>query len=288
MSLTLFFVDAFSSALDRGIASPAELIRHVTPEVLSVHLPRHLWARLLTACLGAPRVDAGVIVDTIGIPNLCEHMPKPLLWACLAEIAATALGGKVATATPTATAAPTATATQTATPAPAAPTPARSAATDTLLPPPPSARRPGSSGDEARAAANPSAFAASLTTNHSAPAPSAVPSEAASASDSGRTRTPTRPPARTLGTSRSPVAAGASSRRPQVAAAPPTPPPGATPAAAVPAPPRSLARDLDFEVETDIHMDWKDKEPIPVTDEMVDWPAAEETASGAQLDRNKR
>lgn len=66
------------------------------------------------------------------------------------------------------------------------------------------------------------------------------------------------------------------------------PPPGATPAAAVPAPPRSLARDLDFEVETDIHMDWKDKEPIPVTDEMVDWPAAEETASGAQLDRNKR
>lgn len=264
MSLTLFFVDAFTSALDRGMASPADVIRHVTPEVLSLHLPRHLWARLLTACLGAPRVDAGVIVDTIGLPNLCEHMPKPLLWTCLAEIAATALGGIKELPTAPAIAAP-----AIAAPAIAQVTPARTSTSDTLLPPPPSARRPGSSGD-------------------SAPAASAAPVEAASAVDSGPTRTPARPPSRALGTSRSPVAAGASSRRPQVAATPPMPPPGATPAAAVPAPPRSLARDLDFEVETDIHMDWKEKEPIPVTDEMVDWPAAEETASGAQLDRNKR
>lgn len=264
MSLTLFFVDAFTSALDRGIAVPADLIRHATPEVLSVHLPRQLWARLLTACLGAPRVDAGVIVDTIGIPNLCEHLPKPLLWTCLAELAATALGAPREPAM-----APTAVASSAPTPTPA-PVAPRAASADTLLPPPPSARRPGSSADEPRTA------------------PAAAPAEPAALFDSGPARAPTRQPARPLGTSRSAVAAGASTRRPQVAATPPTPPPGATPAAAVPSPPRSLARDLDFEVETDIHMDWKDKEPIPVTDEMVDWPAAEETVGGAQLDRNKR
>lgn len=272
MSLTHFFVDAFTSALDRGIASPADLLRHVTPEVLSVHLPRQLWARLLTACLGAPRVDAGTIVDTLGVPNLCEHMPKPLLWACLAELAAVALGAPREPAAPATTglaSAPVPATTGLA----AAPAPRPSPA-DTLLPPPPSARRPGSAADEPRPG-TPSAS-------------SGVPTDTAAVFDSGRTRTPTRPPARALGTSRSPVAAGASTRRPQLAATPPTPPPGATPAAAVPAPPRNLARELDFEVETDIHMDWKDKEPIPVTDEMVDWPAAEETASGAQIDRTKR
>jgi hypothetical protein len=93
VSITRFFVDAFTSALDRGIASSHDLIRHFTPEVLAAHLPRPLWARLLTACLGAARVDATTIVDTVGVANLCEHLPKPLLWTCLAELAAAALSG---------------------------------------------------------------------------------------------------------------------------------------------------------------------------------------------------
>lgn len=87
-----FFVDALSSALSLGIASPDDLLRHVTTEVLSHHLPRPLWARLLTASLGAGRVDASTVVDTVGIPNLCEHMPSDLMWICLADIGSRALG----------------------------------------------------------------------------------------------------------------------------------------------------------------------------------------------------
>src|SRR5689334_25144638 len=88
-----FFVDTLSSALDLGIATPDDVIRHVTPDVLSRHLPRPLWARLLTAALGAPRVDAQLVIETIGVPNLCEHVPSTIVWACVAEIAQRALTG---------------------------------------------------------------------------------------------------------------------------------------------------------------------------------------------------
>jgi hypothetical protein len=87
-----FFVDALTSALELGIGTPDDVVRHVTPEVLAKHLPRPLWARLFTACLGAPRVDAALVVDTIGVPNFCEHVPASIIWACLAEIGARALG----------------------------------------------------------------------------------------------------------------------------------------------------------------------------------------------------
>jgi hypothetical protein len=67
-------------------------MRHVTPDILATHLPRPLWARLFTACLGAPRVDAQLVVDTIGIPNLCEHIPWSIIWGCIAEMGARSLG----------------------------------------------------------------------------------------------------------------------------------------------------------------------------------------------------
>src|SRR5262249_14918317 len=69
------------------------VLGHITPEVLSQHLPRPLWARLLTACLGAPKVDAQLVIETIGVPNLCEHVPTAIVWGCLADIAGSALVG---------------------------------------------------------------------------------------------------------------------------------------------------------------------------------------------------
>ncbi|HEX8108337.1 MAG TPA: hypothetical protein VF516_11450, partial [Kofleriaceae bacterium] len=95
MNIKAFFVAALSSALDLGIAVPDDVLRHVTPDVLAAHLPRPLWARLLTACVGAPRVDAQLVVETIGVPNLCEHVPAPIIWACIEELALRALGGVV-------------------------------------------------------------------------------------------------------------------------------------------------------------------------------------------------
>ncbi len=92
MNIKAFFVDALTAALELGIGTPADVIRHVTPDVLATHLPRPLWARLFTACLGAPRVDAQLVVETIGIPNLCEHVPTSIIWACIAELGARSLG----------------------------------------------------------------------------------------------------------------------------------------------------------------------------------------------------
>lgn len=92
VNIKAFFVDALTSALELGIGTPADVVSHVTPDVLATHLPRPLWARLLTACLGAPRVDATLIVETIGVPNLCEHIPASIIWSCIADIGARSIG----------------------------------------------------------------------------------------------------------------------------------------------------------------------------------------------------
>lgn len=95
MNLKSFFVAALQTALDVSIATPEDILKHVTPDVLSQYLPRPLWARLFTACLGAPKVDAQLVVETIGVPNLCEHVPAQLIWACIADIGNRSLGKPV-------------------------------------------------------------------------------------------------------------------------------------------------------------------------------------------------
>jgi hypothetical protein len=95
VNIKAFFVDALTSALDLGVARPEDVLKHVTPDVLAQHLPRPLWARLLTACLGAPKVDATLVVETIGVPNIAEHIPTHIVWACIAEVGARALGKEV-------------------------------------------------------------------------------------------------------------------------------------------------------------------------------------------------
>ena len=92
MSIKAFFSEALGQALELNIGTPDDVLRHVTPDVLAAYLPKPLWARLFTACLGAPRVDAQLVVETIGVPNLCEHVPTAILWQCISEIAQRALG----------------------------------------------------------------------------------------------------------------------------------------------------------------------------------------------------
>ena len=92
MNLKAFFVDALARALDLEIATADDVLRFTTPDVLATCLPRPLWARLLTACLGAMRIDAKLVVETIGIANLCEHVPSHIMWACISDIARRSLG----------------------------------------------------------------------------------------------------------------------------------------------------------------------------------------------------
>jgi hypothetical protein len=58
VNVKAFFSEALGQALELGIGTPEDVIKHVTPDLLATYLPKPLWARLLTACLGASRVDA--------------------------------------------------------------------------------------------------------------------------------------------------------------------------------------------------------------------------------------
>ncbi len=98
MDFTKFFVDALGSALRLGLASPEDVLRHATPDLLSKHLPRPLWSKLIQACLVAPCTDAKLVVETLGLPAICLHIPAPIVWTCLAEIGARALGRSVSAA----------------------------------------------------------------------------------------------------------------------------------------------------------------------------------------------
>ena len=249
-----------SQARDLGLATCDDVVRHVTPDVLAHHLPRPLWARLLTACVGAPKVDAQLVVETIGVPNLCEHIPQTIIWGCLLEIGARALGTgplaqprttPLAATAPIAVIAPPPPEIAPATPAPSAPAPG------------------GPSIPEPRLQ---SLFAELEAEDKTAPPPS----------PGGRARTPTGQRFRQSNTGIGRLAA-TNARRPMASAAAPTP---TTPSAIVEQGTEksrgtlptscAAARPSQGEVETEI--DWKNREPIAVDDEqLVDWSAAEET-----------
>lgn len=264
MNAKAFFVASLSTALDLGIAVPDDVLRHVTPDVLSLHLPRPLWARLLTAALGAPRVDAQLVVETIGVPNLCEHIPSPIIWACIAEIAHRALGGGIP-AQPVTRAA-------SYTPPPMAAVAIAPAPLPVAAPPPPDPRR------------DTPARGTSLPVGPSIPKPSdpladvvaALESdERAPVSPNGRARTPTGPRFRQSNTGIGRVTS-ATGRRPQAQAQA-----GAVAGEAATAKARRGQTEADpYDMETEIanKEDWKSA--LSVEDEqLVDWSASEETST---------
>lgn len=278
MSLKQFFVDALSSALDLGIATPDDVLRHVTPDLLAHHLPRPLWARLLTACVGASRVDAQLVVDTIGVSNLCEHIPTTAIWSCLSEVGQRSLGGEI-TARPAA-----AIVTRSTAQKPNAPL-------SISGPPPPDPVKP-------TPAAPPPMAGPSI------PAPSSL-ATSASTGDEGehdedrptgpsRPRTATGSRFRQTSTNIGRLAATANQRRPQAPA--PTPPPPAQLDPATERPTRAhVVRRGETEVESEVELetgngDWRSA--LAVEDEqLVDWSASEETLTSAGDDpafRTKR
>lgn len=266
VNLKAFFVATLQSALDLGIAIPDDVIRHVTPDVLAHNLPRPLWARLLTACVGAAHVDAQLVVETIGVPNLCEHVPAQIIWGCIEELGLRALGG-VVIATPVAT--------------PVSRTFSAAANTGTrpvplATPPPPPANEP------------------------RAPAPAAVgPSIPAPGSESenesiSRGRIPAAQRFRQSNTGIGRLASSSSARRPQAQATPSASPPVSESvsdrgsSSTIPRVKRGQT-DGDFDLETYVGNkdDWKNA--LAVEDEqLVDWSASDETASSTDDHGRKR
>lgn len=263
MSAKGFVGAALASALELGVASPDDIIKHVTPDLLAAHLPRSLWARLFTACLGAARVDATLIVDTVGIPNLCEHVPLGVLWACLAELSTRALGGAVAAAPKHAMTGPGSKPLEIATPPPAQ-EPARS------TPPPAPALGPSIPGFAAGSGSGSDDLVDERPTP-SAPSRGRTPtSQRFRSSATGLGRGGSAAPAAPIV-----AAASAAQRRPQATAT-------AADGSPLPGQRRVQTETQHFDAETDVGAeaggdDWKST--LAVDDEqLVDWTAADDPA----------
>jgi hypothetical protein len=256
VNIKAFFVDALASALDLGVARPDDVLRHVTPDVLAQHLPRPLWARVISACLNAPRVDAKLLVDTIGIANLAEHIPSTIIWACIAEVGARSLGKQPAVAVAKQPDVPVAAAPQPANrPAPqplrVAPQPLGRSTPQPLTPPPPEVLTAVPRATPVPIPAGAPAIPAPLAAI-AGELETAVPAQAPS-----RSRTPTGQRNASIG---GVGRIGATARRPQ--------------AAATPAPTRR-ARSATDTTETETASE------IAVDDsQLVDWSAAETISTG--------
>lgn len=256
MNIKAFFVDALGGALELGIGTPEDVLRHITPDILANHLPRPLWARLLTAMLGAPRVDARLIVETIGVPNLCEHVPTHIVWGCIAEIGARSIGKETEVVAPSST--------------PSA----------RVIPPPPSERASSSSSSSSSVITS----AAPVSIGPSIPAPTPTPAADQPLADviteleqdeqrNLRPRTATGSRFRQSHTQSGRTPLGGS-RRPQAVA---------TPASPIRTPRRTGTDVVEPEPETRVESDWRGAE-IPVDDsQLVDWQADGTTAQ-AQVD----
>lgn len=282
-----FFATTLARALELGVATPDDLLVHATPDVLSLHLPRGEWQKLIAACLAAPRTDARLVVETITVPVLCEHVPLPILWACLAQLAQRALGRGLVAPPPAVTAAPPVAAPPVATP----PTVVAAAPAPAPAPVPAPAPRASTADERTVEAVRPSAPAPTPPAPSvsapvaAAPLP-AAPSRAAATDGASRARTaepaplgdPPAPPRAGNGTPRTTLGA----RRPQAAAAiPARKPDGRAPAG-------RASTATDFEIETDLGDTWK-KEPEPVDDDqLIDWSQNEETQTGEPVPGPKR
>ncbi len=87
-----FLEVVLASGLHNGVLAPADLIRHAPPAVLAERLTVRQKAKLLAAGLAAGKMSPQLILDTVGIEGLVEHVPAGVLWACVAEMAGTSLG----------------------------------------------------------------------------------------------------------------------------------------------------------------------------------------------------
>ncbi|HEU4730695.1 MAG TPA: hypothetical protein VFT22_22525 [Kofleriaceae bacterium] len=249
MNLKAFFVATLSSALDLGIAVPDDVLRHVTPDVLATQLPRPLWARLITACLGAPRVDAQLVVETIGVPNLCEHIAAQIIWDCIQEIAQRALSGVVAAQV----------AVPSSRPYGAAVAPASRPVPLATPPPPPPA-------EPRIAPAPPAPVGPSIPT----------PGVAGDGEPEGARRVQPSARFRPSSTGLGRVSAASNARRPQAVAPQPVAPAPTEPPRA-----RRGQTDADFDLETFVggKDDWKNVLAVE-EEQYVDWSTSEETVTG--------
>lgn len=88
-----FLKEVIAAGLEHGTMTPDDLLVHLGAEVLADNLPKAQHAKLLSASLSSRSMSPQLIVDTLGVSTLCEHLPVHLLWACVADAAERTLSG---------------------------------------------------------------------------------------------------------------------------------------------------------------------------------------------------
>jgi hypothetical protein len=190
------------------------------------------------------------------VPNLCEHIPTTVIWACITEIAQRALGQEPF---------------ELHTPAAVKP-----AVVPLTTPPPPPAADP-----------KPVTPSAAVSKGPNIPAPGSSPVSDVVASldaedrSSARSRSPTSQRFRSSNTGIGRLAASNNARRPQATATATPAATTSTPAPDATRPRRGQTESDGYDFETEVGKDdWKNA--LAVEDEqLVDWSAAEETVTGS-------
>ncbi|MEO7734919.1 MAG: hypothetical protein ABIY55_28450 [Kofleriaceae bacterium] len=259
-----WFARMMESGLENDIFAPSDVLAHATPDVLASHLPPDLLSKVLTASLAAGSMTPERVLETVGVPNLCEHIPLHILWGCVEEIGHRSLSGVVMAPASAPGSRPVGTVAATASrPVPLA------------TPPPPP---PATPAIESRPAPPATTLGPSIP----------MPSIDGDAGNQGRV-----PPGQRFRPSSSGVgrlSATSNARRPQAQATPPSPPPAIDTAGRTDAVPRGKrgASDADFDLETFVggKDDWKNA--LAVEDEqLVDWSASDEAAPPPGDDRKR-
>jgi hypothetical protein len=86
---------ALVAGLAAGVITPKDVVRHVDAKVLAHALPDALTQKLLEASLAAGKMNAELIIDTLGAAAIAAHAPTHIAWACLAAAAEPSAGGKL-------------------------------------------------------------------------------------------------------------------------------------------------------------------------------------------------
>ena len=316
-----FLEQVLASGRRNGIVSAEDMLEHATPGLLAEHLPTDLRAALIGASLAATDMNPDMVVDTLGIAALAEHMPEHVLFACITKAAAsdvTAGSGKTRAVTATIPAAVPDAIPAVAKPAAKTPKPAKSS----------SPKKPGKAATSAKSAAtaavektadkSPSKPVTKASAGKTAAPTKASPTSPKPSTAASRAVTVKPEPLQTGDHTATKLTAAAPPEEPEKLPAPPAPPsagskskskskPKSKPNVrakakpAVPSKRSTLPTRSEFDVDTDVGEDW-DADVVVEEFEFVDeadvlgagpldagdWQADEETKAGPSTADRKR
>lgn len=79
-----WFSQMMKAGLDERLFEPADVLMHITPEVLAEHLPPEVLAQVFEMSLSAGAMTPERILEIVSPELLAMHVPHDVLWACIA------------------------------------------------------------------------------------------------------------------------------------------------------------------------------------------------------------